>query len=70
MKNHKILLISLGVLTLILLIASDYSAYTTEMAITEAKGESFEKSFTPDWGSYIIPLIMFIAAFMPKKKKE
>ena len=51
MKNYKTLLISLGILTLILLIASDYSAYTTEMTITEAKGESFEKSFTPDWGA-------------------
>tara|TARA_X000000368_G_C22883408_1_gene646364 strand:+ start:477 stop:689 length:213 start_codon:yes stop_codon:yes gene_type:complete len=70
MKNHKTLLISLGVFTLILLIASDYSAYTTEMAITEYKGENFKKSFTPLWGSYIVPLIMFIVAFIPKKKKE
>ena len=49
---------------------SDYSAYTTEMAITEYKGENFEKSFTPLWGSYIVPLTMFILAFIPKKKKK
>ncbi len=60
----------MGVFTLILLIASDYYAYTTEMAITKYSGENFEKSFTPVWGSYIVPLIMFVVAFIPKKKKE
>ena len=51
------------------MIASDYSAYTTEMAIAEAKGEVFEKSFSPMWGSFIIPLLIILIAFLPNPKK-
>ena len=51
------------------MIASDYSAYTTEMAIAEAKGEVFEKSFSPMWESFIIPLLVIVIAFLPKPKK-
>ena len=42
MKNQKIIAIVCAVLLSILMIASDYSAYTTEMSIAEAKGEVFE----------------------------
>ena len=58
MKNQKIFAIVCAVLLTILMIASDYSAYSTEMAIAEAKGEVFEKSFSPMWGSFIIALLI------------
>ena len=70
MKNQKIFAIVCAVLLTILMIASDYSAYTTEMAISEAKGEVFEKSFSPMWGSFIIPLLIIVIAFLPKPKNE
>ena len=44
MKNQKFILIACAVFIFIISIGSDYSAYTTEMAIAEAKGEVFEKS--------------------------
>jgi len=69
MKNQKIIAIVCAVLLSILMIASDYSAYTTEMAIAEAKGEVFEKSFSPMWGSFIIPLLVIVIAFLPNPKK-
>ena len=34
-----------GVLLCILMIASDYHGFTTEMAVVEFKGEVFDKSF-------------------------
>ena len=69
MKNQKIIAIVCAVLLSILMIASDYSAYTTEMAIAEAKGEVFEKSFLPMWESFIIPLLVIVIAFLPNPKK-
>ena len=69
MKNQKIIAIVCAVLLSILMIASDYSAYTTEMAITDAKGEVFEKSFSPMWESFIIPLLVIVIAFLPNPKK-
>ena len=69
MKNQKIIAIVCAVLLSILMIASDYSAYTTEMAIDEAKGEVFEKSFSPMWESFIIPLLVIVIAFLPNPKK-
>tara|TARA_B100000242_G_scaffold230166_1_gene170314 strand:+ start:147 stop:356 length:210 start_codon:yes stop_codon:yes gene_type:complete len=69
MKNQKIFAIVCAVLLTILMIASDYSAYTTEMAIYEAKGEVFEKSFSPMWESFIIPLLIIVIAFLPNPKK-
>ena len=70
MKNQKIIAIVCAVLLSILMISSDYSAYTTEMAIAEAKGEVFEKSFSPMWGSFIIPLLVIVIAFLPNPKKN
>ena len=69
MKNQKIFAIVCAVLLTILMVASDYSAYTTEMAIAEAKGEVFEKSFSPMCGSFIIPLLIILIAFLPNPKK-
>jgi len=69
MKNQKIIAIVCAVLLSILMIASDYSAYTTEMAIAEAKDEVFEKSFSPMWESFIIPLLVIVIAFLPNPKK-
>ena len=69
MKNQKIIAIVCAILLSILMIASDYSAYTTEMAIVEAKGEVFEKSFSPMWESFIIPLLVIVIAFLPNPKK-
>ena len=51
------------------MIGSDYSAYTTEMAIVEAQGEVFDKSFSPMWESFIVPLLFIIIAFIPNPKK-
>ena len=53
----------------IMMIASDYNAYTTEMAIVEAKGELFDKSFSPMWESFIVPLLFIVIAFIPNPKK-
>ena len=69
MKNQKIFAIVCAVLLSILMVASDYSAYTTEMAIAKAKGEVFEKSFSPMWESFIIPLLVIVIAFLPNPKK-
>ena len=69
MKNQKIIAIVCAVLLSILMIASDYSAYTTEMAIVEAQGEVFDKSFSPMWESLIVPLFFIVIAFIPKPKK-
>ena len=51
------------------MIASDYNAYTTEMTIFEAKGEVFDKSFSPMWESFILPIILIVIAFIPNSKK-
>ncbi len=51
------------------MIASDYHGYTTEMAVIEFKGEVFDKSFTPSWGSFIVPLSILAIAFLPNQKK-
>ena len=69
MKNQKFVLIVCGVLIFILMIISDYNAYTTEMTIVEAKGEVFEKSFLPMWESFVIPLLFIVIAFIPNIKK-
>ena len=53
----------------IMMIASDYNAYTAEMAIVEAKGEVFDKSFLPMWESFIVPLLFIVIAFIPNPKK-
>ena len=69
MKNQKLILITCAVFMFIMMIGSDQSAYTTEMAIAEAKGEVFEKSFSPMWESFIIPLLVIVIAFLPNPKK-
>ena len=50
MKNQKTIAIVCAIFILILMIASDYSAFTTEMAIPKANDEVFDKSFSPMWG--------------------
>lgn len=69
MKNQKFLAIVCAVVLFVLMIASDYSAYTTEMIVMEAKGEIFDKSFSPSWESFIIPLSVIVIAFLPNSKK-
>ena len=69
MENQKLILITCAVFMLIMMIGSDYSAYTTEMAIIEAKGEVFDKSFIPMWESFIVPLLFIVIAFIPNPKK-
>ena len=69
MKNQKLIAIVCGVLLCLLMIASDYHGYTTEMAVVEFKGEVFDKSFTPSWGSFIVPLSILVIAFLPNSKK-
>ncbi len=69
MKNQKFVLIVCAVLIFILMIISDYNAYTSEMTIVEAKGEVFEKSFSPMWESFVIPLLFIVIAFIPNIKK-
>ena len=69
MKNQKFIAIVCGVLLCILMIASDYHWYTTERAVVQFRGEVFEKSFTPSWGSFIVPLSIIVIAFIPKTKK-
>ena len=51
------------------MIASDYDSYTTEMTIAKARGEIFEKSFSPMWQSFIVPLLFIVSAFIPNSKK-
>lgn len=51
------------------MITSDYDAYTTEMTIAKARGEIFEKSFSPMWQSFIVPLLFIVSAFIPNSKK-
>ena len=69
MKNQKFIAIVCGVLLCILMIASNYHGYTTERAVVQFRGEVFEKSFTPSWGSFIVPLSIIVIAFIPKTKK-
>ena len=69
MKNQKLIAIICAIILCALMIASDYSAYTTEMAIVEAQGEMFDKSFSPMWESFIVPLLFIVIAFIPNPKK-
>ncbi len=69
MKKQKLIATVCAVLLCILMIASDYHGYTTEMAVIEFKGEVFDKSFTPSWGSFIVPLSILVIAFLPNSKK-
>ena len=69
MKNQKFLAIVCAVVLFVLMIASDYSAYTTEMTVMEAKGEIFDKSFSPSLESFIISLSVIVIAFLPNSKK-
>ena len=69
MKGKKLILIICAVFMFIMMIGSDYSAYTTEMVIVEAKGELFDKSFSPMWESFIVPLLFIVIAFIPNPKK-
>ena len=66
MKNQKLIAIVCGVLLCLLMIASDYHRYTTEKSVVEFKGEVFEKSFNPSWGSFIVPLSIILIASIPK----
>ena len=68
MKINKKWAIICAILLCILMIASDYHGYTTEMAVVEFKGEVFEKTFRPSWGSFIVPLSIVLIAFIPKTK--
>ena len=52
----------------LLIIASDYHGYKTEKSVVEFKGEVFEKSFTPSWGSFIVPISIILIAFLTKTK--
>ena len=69
MKNQKLILITCAVFMFIMMIGSDYSAYTTEMTIVEAQGEVFDKSFTPMWESFLVPLLFIVIAFIPNPKR-
>ena len=69
MKGKKLILIICAVFMFIIMIASDYNAYTAEIAIFEAKGEVFDKSFSPMWESFIVPLLFIVIAFIPNPKK-
>ncbi len=69
MKKQRLIATICAVLLCILMIASDYHGYTTEMAVVEFKGEVFDKSFTPSWGSFIVPLSILVIAFLPNSKK-
>lgn len=69
MKNRKFVLIVCAVFMFILMVTSDYDAYTTEMTIAKARGEIFEKSFSPMWQSFIVPLLLIVSAFIPNSKK-
>ena len=69
MKKQNLIVTVFAVLLCILMIASDYHGYTTEMAVIEFKGEVFDKSFTPSLGSFIVPLSILAIAFLPNQKK-
>ena len=69
MKDRKLILIICAVFMFIMMIASDYNTYTAEMTIVEAKGEVFDKSFSPMWESFIVPLLFIVIAFLPNPKK-
>ena len=69
MKKQRLIATICAALLCILMIASDYHGYTTEMAVFEFKGEVFDKSFTPSWGSFIVPLSILVIAFLPNSKK-
>ena len=69
MKKQRLIATICAALLCILMIASDYHGYTTEMAVVEFKGEIFDKSFTPSWGSFIVPLSILVIAFLPNSKK-
>mgnify|MGYP005690357319 FL=1 len=69
MKKQRLIATICAPLLCILMIASDYHGYTTEMAVVEFKGEVFDKSFTPSWGSFIVPLSILVIAFLPNSKK-
>ena len=69
MNNQKLILITCAVFMFIMMIGSDYSAYTTEMAIVESQGKVFDKSFSPMWESFIVPLLFIVVAFIPNPKK-
>tara|TARA_Y100001949_G_C15958258_1_gene318013 strand:+ start:659 stop:868 length:210 start_codon:yes stop_codon:yes gene_type:complete len=68
-KKQRLIATICAALLCILMIASDYHGYTTEMAVVEFKGEVFDKSFTPSWGSFIVPLSILVIAFLPNSKK-
>ena len=68
MKNQKLIAIVCGVILCFLMITSDYHGYSTEKSVVEFKGEVFEKSFKPSWGSFIVPLSIILIAFIPKAK--
>jgi len=68
-KKQRLIAKICAALLCILMIASDYHGYTTEMAVVEFKGEVFDKSFTPSWGSFIVPLSILVIAFLPNSKK-
>jgi len=68
-KKQRLIVTICAVLLCILMIASDYQGYKTEMAVIEFKGEVFDKSFTPSWGSFIVPLSILAIAFLPNSKK-
>ena len=69
MKYQKLILITCAIFMFIMMIGSDYNAYTTEMAIFDAKGEVFDKSFLPMWESFLVPVLFIIIAFIPNPKK-
>ena len=60
----------MGVSVFIMMLASDYNAYTTEIAIVEAKGEEFDKSFSPMWESFTLTLLFIIIAFLQNQKRS
>ena len=68
MKNQKLIATVCGVLLCLLMIASDYHGYKTEKSVIEYKGEVFEKTFRPSWGSFIVPLSIVLIAFITKTK--
>ena len=69
MKIQKLVAIICAIILCALMIASDYHGYTTEMAVVKFKGEVLEKSFSPSWGSIIVPLSIIVIAFIPNTKK-
>ena len=57
-----------GGLLCILMIASDYHGFTTEMAIVEFKGEVLKKSFSK-LGKFYCSTINYFNCFLPDSKK-